>query len=157
MPLSSLAQDIHLPLHFSTIEVYSGLAPPDRLVQAMRQNQKPASRLAAGSAASTAGASGSASATASPLPSRPGLGRGGGRLAPSLPPRQQSQPRPQQPYDPLYPPQLAPGQAAPPYDDAPPSYDEAMADAVPPIEAGARPAYSGVTNENAPSSLPEKS
>ena len=62
------------------------------------------------------------------------------------------------PSDPLYPPQLAPGEAEPPYDDAPPSYDEAMAEVMgggPVIPDGAaRPAYSGVTNENEPSTLP---
>lgn len=48
---------------------------------------------------------------------------------------------------------------APPYDDAPPSYDEAMAEAMPGpvVSAQERPAWSGVTNENAPDSLPEKS
>lgn len=59
------------------------------------------------------------------------------------------------PHDPLYPPQLAPGNA-PSYDDAPPSYDEAMAQDVAAPEE--RPAYSGVTAENDPSSMPpEKS
>lgn len=61
------------------------------------------------------------------------------------------------PADPLYPPQLAPGEMEPPYDDAPPSYDEAMAEIMsgPVIPDGVpRPAYSGVTNENEPSTLP---
>jgi hypothetical protein len=77
---------------------------------------------------------------------------------PPLPPRTstaQSSTAQSAPPDPLYPPQLAPG-SAPSYDDAPPSYDEAMAQDVAAPEE--RPAYSGVTAENAPSSMPpEKS
>ncbi|KAL1835251.1 hypothetical protein VTK73DRAFT_5922 [Phialemonium thermophilum] len=45
------------------------------------------------------------------------------------------------------------------HDDAPPSYDEAMAEMMtgPVVPDGSsRPAYSGVTNENAPSTIPEK-
>jgi hypothetical protein len=44
-------------------------------------------------------------------------------------------------------------------DDAPPSYDEAMAESMagPVVPDGiSRPAYSGVTNENGPSTIPEK-
>lgn len=75
---------------------------------------------------------------------------------PPLPPRRPQNGPPQQPQsDPLYPPQLGPSNM-PNYDDAPPSYDEAMAqDVTAPAE---RPAYSGVTAENAPSTMPpEKS
>ncbi|KAK7744528.1 hypothetical protein SLS53_003413 [Cytospora paraplurivora] len=158
-PVYNLAQTIFLPLHFSSVQVYSGLAPPESLAQAalkgrrqrtqqqqQQQQQQPR-----------------------PRPARPAA-------VPSLPPRQQP--------DPLYPPQLRPGQvpgqaqtapspapppggaelfdatAAPAYDDAPPSYDEVMAEAMtgPVVPAGqARPAWSGVTNENGPDSLPEKS
>ncbi|CAJ2503323.1 Uu.00g107170.m01.CDS01 [Anthostomella pinea] len=72
---------------------------------------------------------------------------------PRPPPRQSAtqstplvpQPRPS---DPLYPPQLGPNNV-PAYDDAPPSYDEAIADSVGGPQE--RPAYSGVTAENAPS------
>ncbi|ORY62999.1 arrestin [Pseudomassariella vexata] len=79
---------------------------------------------------------------------------------PTLPPRTSVAPsRPQaqpqvQPSDPLYPPQLGPNST--PYEDAPPSYDEAIAqDLTGPSE---RPAYSGVTAENDPSTMPpEKS
>lgn len=146
-------QAIHLPLHFSEVTVYSGLAPPPSLVEAMRKQQQQQS----------------------------------GRRKPVIRPlRQQSQPRPQQhqqqqqqqarppmpprpatqqppavvpiqAHDPLYPPQLAPGQDA--LDDAPPSYDEAMAESMagPAVPDGtSRPAYSGVTNENGPSTIPEK-
>lgn len=165
-PVYNLAQTIFLPLHFSSVQVYSGLAPPESLAKAaiksrtrtqqqrqqrqqQQQQQRPSARPSAQS-------------------------------APNLPPRQ-NQAQPQQ--DPLYPPQLRPGQvagqaqtavspgsssmggaaaaefegAAPPYDEAPPSYSEAMAEAVtePVVPAGqARPAWSGVTNENEPDSLP---
>ncbi|KAF3008081.1 hypothetical protein E8E14_009266 [Neopestalotiopsis sp. 37M] len=72
---------------------------------------------------------------------------------PPLPPRASTAPGP--PHDPLYPPQLAPGEV-PRYDDAPPSYDEAMAQQLTGPEE--RPAYSGVTAENDPSTMPpEKS
>lgn len=71
---------------------------------------------------------------------------------PPLPPRQSTSAAPTQPpSDPLYPPQLGPNNV-PLDDDAPPSYDEAMAqDITVPQE---RPAYSGVTAENDPSSMP---
>lgn len=159
-----LSQAIYLPLHFSAVQVYSGLAPPEGLAQAAlkarrqqtqsQQAQRPSPRPNTNSTQST----------------------------PSLPPRQQ------RPHDPLYPPPLRPGQvagqastagssaansgggpgrneavldagAAPPYDDAPPSYDEAMAEVMPGpvVSAQGRPAWSGVTNENAPDTLPEKS
>ncbi|KUI72913.1 Arrestin-related trafficking adapter 10 [Cytospora mali] len=163
-PVYNLAQTIFLPLHFSSVQVYSGLTPPESLAQAARENrrrqtqqrqrpqqqQRPSARPNAPSASQS---------------------------TPTLPPRQ----TPQQ--DPLYPPQLRPGQvagqartstspglsaagdavldgAAPPYDDAPPSYDEAMAETMtePVVPDGqARPAWSGVTNENGPANLPEKS
>ncbi|RFN45038.1 hypothetical protein FIE12Z_10728 [Fusarium flagelliforme] len=139
---------ILLPLHFAQIEVYSGITPPAELVEAARST-------------------------------RPGRATFTNNTPPRLPPRQNSvnvSPQQQQPqrrpsqtvsqappqpaHDPLYPPQLAPGQEAPPYDDAPPSYDEAVAEnlAGPFDGMQSRPAYSGVTNENAPSQLPpEKS
>lgn len=164
----NLAQTIYLPLHFSAVQVYSGLTPPESLARAVLKSRK--------------------QQTPSQQAQRPSTRPNGGssQSAPTLPPRQQQQ-------DPLYPPQLRPGQvagqaatatnsgssatstnsgdgqggavpafdvaAAPPYDDAPPSYDEAIADFVPGpvVPAQARPAYSGVTNEHAPDSLPEKS
>ncbi|KAK4158576.1 hypothetical protein C8A00DRAFT_39292 [Chaetomidium leptoderma] len=135
---SDLPQELHLPLHFSTIQVYSGLTPPPALVEAMRHGRggrtsRPTQQQPAPSPATAA---------APPPP-------------PSLPPRPAAQQ--QQPPDALYPPQLQPGQA-PPYDDAPPTYQEAMAEEMtgPVFPSTARPAYSGVTNENEPSSLPEK-
>ncbi|KAF3058019.1 hypothetical protein GL218_05791 [Daldinia childiae] len=63
--------------------------------------------------------------------------------------------RPNAIADPLYPPQLGTAGAVM-FGDAPPSYDEAMADSL--AGPAARPAYSGVTAENAPSTMPpEKS
>ena len=143
---SDLHQELHLPLQFSAVQVYSGLAPPAALVEAMR--------LGLGR-------------TSHPQP-RPSQQQQQQQHAPPpiLPPRRpaqpqpqpqaQPQPQPQRPSDPLYPPQLQPGQE--PYDDAPPTYEEAMAEEMtgPMIPSTARPAYSGMTNENAPSSLPEK-
>ncbi|KAK9791270.1 hypothetical protein AB5N19_08848 [Seiridium cardinale] len=73
--------------------------------------------------------------------------------APPLPPRTST--AQSAPHDPLYPPQLG-SSNAPGHEDAPPSYDEAMAQEL----AGPqeRPAYSGVTAENDPSTMPpEKS
>jgi hypothetical protein len=63
---------------------------------------------------------------------------------------------PRPPQDPLYPPQLPPGDV-PAYEDVPPpSYDEAVAENLSGPFDGLRPrpAYSGVTNENAPSEMP---
>lgn len=54
---------------------------------------------------------------------------------------------PIRPSDPAYPPQLAPGQIA--EDEAPPSYEDAMADEISPAN-GPRREYSGVTDVNAP-------
>lgn len=166
--LPSLAQTIFLPLHFNSVQVYSGLTPPESLAQAAikgRKQQTPATTITTQQQASSS----SSSSRPRPRPSQ---------SAPTLPPRQ-----PQ--HDPLYPPQLRPGQmpaqagvaaaatghggagassalfeeAPPPtYDEAPPSYDEAMAEVMPgPVVASeGRPAYSGVTNENAPDTLAVK-
>jgi hypothetical protein len=49
--------------------------------------------------------------------------------------------------DPLYPPQAPPG--GPAADDAPPSYEDAIADEITPAD-GPRREYSGVTDVNAP-------
>lgn len=140
--------ELHLNLQFSTIQVYSGLAPPAELVEATRQGRgrnprpKPTQKPPPSSSPQAAAAGPSSPAAASPS------------TAPHLPPRP-SQPPPTQPADALYPPQLGPGQASPPYDDAPPTYEEAMAEEMtgPVFPGAARPAYSGVTDENGPSSL----
>lgn len=149
-PPGSIPQVIHLPLHFSLIEVYSGIAPPAQLVAAMRQRPARAG-LRPTPARPTAQSSAASSSRPPQQPPRPGR-------PPEVPPRPSAQQTAnlQAAYDPLYPPQLAPGQESAPYDDAPPSYDEAMAEemAGPVIPGGsARPAYSGVTNENAPSTI----
>lgn len=51
-------------------------------------------------------------------------------------------------YDPAYPPQLGTA-GAPAEDEAPPSYEDAMADDIVPVD-GPRREYSGVTDVNAP-------
>lgn len=140
-----LPQTIWLPLHFGNIEVYSGITPPPQLVEAARNT-----RL------------GAATLNFPPrLPPRTSTAPGPGVVnasRPSQPARPQNHVPTQPPVsDPLYPPQLAPGQTAPPPDDAPPSYDEAMAEnLMGPFDGmQSRPAYSGVTNENAPSQMPQ--
>ena len=52
-------------------------------------------------------------------------------------------------YDPMYPPQLPPGANPGTTSDAPPSYEDAMADEISPAD-GPRREYSGVTDVNAP-------
>lgn len=64
------------------------------------------------------------------------------------PPAAAAAPAAQAPYDPAYPPQLT--TATVPEDDAPPSYEDAMADTISPAD-GPRREYSGVTDINAPS------
>jgi hypothetical protein len=54
-------------------------------------------------------------------------------------------------YDPLYPPQLGTPSAGS-TEDAPPSYEDAIADEIGPVD-GPRRDYSGMTNENAPSDV----
>lgn len=145
---SSQPQAIYLPLHFAQVEVHSGISPPPELLAAT-QNSRP----------------GRASLDVPP------------RLPPRVPsagpststPLRRPVPAPRPSQDPLYPPQLAPGQVAPPgqeappgqdappvYEEAPPSYDEAVAENLSGPFDGLqqRPAYSGVTNENAPSQMP---
>ena len=57
-------------------------------------------------------------------------------------------------FDPAYPPQPGtPGATT--ADDAPPSYEDAMADEIGPVD-GPRRDYSGVTNENAPSDVDDE-
>ncbi|KAI1365772.1 hypothetical protein F5Y08DRAFT_303136 [Xylaria arbuscula] len=128
-----LPQAISLPLTMSKVEVYSGIKPPAQLLQT------------GVSIPSGAGASVSSNANTS---------INGNGPAPRPPPRPSTNGRPPVPpraTDPLYPPQLGPDNV-PGHDDAPPSYDEAMAESLAgPLD---RPAYSGVTAENAPSTMP---
>ncbi|KAK0635941.1 hypothetical protein B0T17DRAFT_64482 [Bombardia bombarda] len=152
LDLSTIPQEIHLPLHFSSLEVYSGLSPPPELVEAMQQRQ---GRRPTTTTTTTAAAQRPAAAAQQQRPPR---------LPPRVPQQQQQQQQQdsEPPADALYPPQLRPGegapagQEAPPYEDAPPSYDEAMAEEMtgPAVPHAARPAYSGVTNENEPSTIP---
>lgn len=171
---AALAQTMFLPLHFSAVQVYSGLTPPDSLAQAAMRGRKQQTQPSTTAGAQTQAqaqqqqqqdqqqASSSASSSARPAHPRP------------RPARQQQQ------HDPLYPPQLRPGQTPaqagvggvmsvrsgfeaegvppPTYDEAPPSYDEAMAEVMsgPVVASEGRPAYSGVTNENAPDTLAVK-
>ncbi|KAK5987418.1 hypothetical protein PT974_11545 [Cladobotryum mycophilum] len=139
-------QTIFLPLHFATVNVFSGITPPPELVAAAR-TVKPGRvtltvppRLPPRRGSHSAPPTPTAPSPSTQLPSQPPL--------PSRPAQ-----------DPLYPPQLQEGDV-PPYDDAPPSYDEAIAENLSGPFDGLRPrpAYSGVTNENAPSQMPaEKS
>ncbi|KAM4065988.1 arrestin [Hirsutella rhossiliensis] len=136
------AQTIFLPLQFAHVDVYSGITPPPELVQAAA-NGRPGSTIL----------------NIPPrLPPRTSVSDLNSAARPQSQHQAPPQP-PRPPTDPLYPPQLAPGQTAAPQDDAPPSYDEAMAENLsgPFDGAQARPAYSGVTNENGPSQMPEKS
>ena len=126
-------ETIFLPLVFSSVEVYSGMAPPASLVKAMSTRRPRPTK---------------------PRPQSMGGGFPGASsssfVAPPLPPRTDSELATAA--------AIVPG-SAPPYDEAPPSYDEAMAEEMtgPVFPAGAaRPAYSGVTNENAPMTIPEK-
>ncbi|GJN86617.1 arrestin domain-containing protein [Purpureocillium lilacinum] len=146
MMLNSQPQTIFLPLHFAQLEVYSGITPPPELLQAARNTKPGRVQLPPRLPPRT-----SVSGPSSPATSRPQHPQQAQAQAPPPMP-----PHPQQ--DPLYPPQLAPGQTVPPYDDAPPSYDEAIAEnlAGPFDGLQSRPAYSGVTNENAPSQVPQK-
>jgi hypothetical protein len=150
-----IPQTLHLPLHFSTIEVYSGLAPPAQLVEAMRHQGRVRPPVPASTRPS---APPSSRPVSHDQPSHAGPAHPPRPARPAVPPR----PNPQQAaalhaaaaHDPLYPPQLAPGQTEPAYDDAPPSYDEAMAESLTAsVAVGDRPAYSGVTNENEPSTV----
>ncbi|KAG6041884.1 hypothetical protein E4U41_000730 [Claviceps citrina] len=145
--ISNHAQTIYLPLHFASVDVFSGITPPPELVEAAANHTRP----------------GRATLLIPPrLPPR-----ANSTPASPISPQNQNQNQAQQPsmphrptQDPLYPPQLHPGQTVPPYDDAPPSYDEAVAENLSGPFDGlqSRPAYSGVTNENAPSQMPaEKS
>ncbi|KAJ2903567.1 putative arrestin-like protein [Zalerion maritima] len=125
-------QSIFLPLHFSKVEVFSGIEPPAALLEATNARPpRPSPRP-------------TATQNGPPLPARPPVSVT--MSAPAVPQ--------QQPVDPLFPPQLGTPQAAI-YEQAPPSYDEAMAENMTStVSDGNRPAYSGETNENAPSLIP---
>ncbi|KXH68182.1 arrestin [Colletotrichum salicis] len=144
------AQTIYLPLHFSKIQIYSGIAPPPQLLEALAaQANRPG-------AATMSMPPRLPPRTAQSAPVTATQGRPHAQNQQQQRPPQQQHPAMAAPqYDPLYPPQMGtPGAAN--FDEAPPSYDEAMAAEAPAPGPESRPAYSGVTNENAPSQIPEK-
>jgi hypothetical protein len=116
-------QKVHLPLMFP-VQVFSGIAPPAALLDAL-----------------------SSQPGAAAVPTSP-TGRPDG--PPAMPPRPNtangtpSSATPQT-HDPLYPPQLG-TPAAEAAMDAPPSYEDAMADDLAPID-GPRREYSGMSDE----------
>ncbi|OAQ99090.1 hypothetical protein LLEC1_02562 [Akanthomyces lecanii] len=126
----NIAETITLPLHFANVEVYSGIKPPKELVEAATSGGFTQSELRPHLPPrnSVSGASSAAAQQAPPLPLR-------------------------RPSGPVQPPQAAQSEE---YEDAPPSYSEAMADStsMPFDQNNPRPPFSGVTAENAPSQLP---
>ncbi|OAA50736.1 Immunoglobulin E-set [Cordyceps fumosorosea ARSEF 2679] len=127
-----IPESITLPLHFATAEVFSGIEPPRELVKAATNGAFSQSELhpQLPPRHSISGPSGSAAQQAPPLPLR--------RPSESVPPPQAAQPEE--------------------YEDAPPSYSEAMAESasMPFDQNNPRPPFSGVTAENAPSQLPPR-
>ncbi|KAI1751315.1 hypothetical protein F4782DRAFT_190568 [Xylaria castorea] len=126
-----LPQVVSLPLTMSKIEIFSGIKPPAALLSTATTTT-----AGAGAGVNVASPVNGNGSTPRPPP-RPSANGG-----PAIPPRHS---------DPLYPPQLGPDNL-PAYDDAPPSYDEAVAESL--TGPSDRPAYSGVTAENAPSTMP---
>ncbi len=137
-------QLIHLPLKLSQVEIFSGIRPPQQLLETTTAAMPPKIPPRP---------------SPSPRPHSPSA-------FPHPPhyPHQRQQPHPHYPHQPPLPSpsqqHLQPRPGAPAahanniYDDPPPSYDEAMAADITAPPAQARPAYSGVTAENAPSTLP---
>ncbi|OBT64350.1 hypothetical protein VE03_05803 [Pseudogymnoascus sp. 23342-1-I1] len=112
-----------IPLRFP-VEVYSGVTPSPALLNAL------ANRTATTSASASA-------STSAPY------------VAPAVPPRPSGAPA-APPIDPLYPPQMGTPNAEL-MGDAPPSYEDAMADDIGPLDG--RREYSGVSNEDSPSEV----
>ncbi|KAI5855569.1 hypothetical protein GGS23DRAFT_589617 [Durotheca rogersii] len=131
---NALPQTIQLPLKLSRIDVFSGIKPPQELLDSVNSGR---------------------SLTPQPPP-RPVMSLSRSVPSVSFTPQQELlQPhqytRPAQPnLDPLYPPQLG-TEMSTLYNEAPPSYDEAMADRL--AGPSVRPEYSGMTVENWPSSI----
>jgi hypothetical protein len=135
-----LPQVVALPLVMSQVQVYSGIKPPPQLIHGASFPTNPMRPPN--------------NATAASVNANSNINTNGNMPAPHPPPRPSGNgnpPIPPRPADPLYPPQLGPDNV-PPHDDAPPSYDEAMAESL--TGPQERPAYSGVTAENAPSTMP---
>ncbi|KAJ1333832.1 arrestin-like protein [Microdochium nivale] len=151
---SAFPQLLRLPLKLSNVSVYSGIKPPPELLQAAAAaNSKPTPPKLP-PRASQAGLNAQFQSGHWPA-GRPSFPSGpSGQDAMGPPPLPVGAGRPVQTHDPLYPPQLGPGNM-PPQDDAPPSYDETMAATASAPSTEDRPAYSGVTDANAPSSIPE--
>lgn len=126
-------ETITLPLHFANVDVYSGIKPPAELVEAATAN----GGFAQNELRPQLPPRQSASGPSAPGPAQPG----------PTPPLPQRRPSGQAPAQPAY---------AEGYEDAPPSYSEAMAESasMPFDQDNPRPPFSGVTAENAPSQLP---
>ncbi|KAI1270700.1 hypothetical protein F5Y18DRAFT_369248 [Xylariaceae sp. FL1019] len=137
----ALPQVITLPLKMSKIEIYSGIKPPTQLLQTATVQPATSSRPFPSTASTSSQRPVNTNGNASSAPRPPPRPAAGG--APSQPPR---------PADPLYPPQLGPGNVLGDDDAPPPSYDEAMAESLSGPQE--RPAYSGITAENSPSTMP---
>lgn len=113
-----------IPLRFA-VDVYSGITPPPELVAA-----------AAGRPIPQPSSTPFQQPTEPVLPPRPGLNMAATMPIPGV--------------DPLYPPQMGTAHADL-MGDAPPSYEDAMADEIGPLDG--RREYSGVTDEHAPSEV----
>ncbi|KAH7026435.1 uncharacterized protein B0I36DRAFT_366000 [Microdochium trichocladiopsis] len=156
---TAFPQLLRLPLKLSNVAVFSGIKPPPELLQAA---------TAAAAATTTTGKPkppalpprasqvglNSQFQSSQQRPGRPTHTNTFPAADGRPPPLPTAAGRPTQVHDPLYPPQLGPGNVLP-ADDAPPSYDEAMAATASAPSTEDRPAYSGVTDPNAPSSIPE--
>lgn len=130
-------QVIHLPLKLSRVLVYSGISPPQQLLETLPPKipPRPTPHFQPSSL--------SQQSQHDPI------------YEPAPPQHQHQHQHPQHPQH-LQPSSAAagPSSASSPYDDLPPSYDEAMAADITAPPTQARPAYSGVTAENAPSTMP---
>ncbi|PHH53637.1 hypothetical protein CFIMG_008164RA00001 [Ceratocystis fimbriata CBS 114723] len=154
------ADTIFLPLRFNNIDVYSGIAPPPQLLSEIQRRQSQMQRPPPHPTHPVGAVFASPAHNYGGMPGGwPGAGRGGPMFAsPPLPPRRPNQGQAVDPriamaaasHDPLYPPQMGTPAAAT-FEEAPPSYEEALADAVAgPFENNSsRPAYSGTTDVNA--------
>lgn len=145
----TIPETIILPLHFPKVDVFSGIPPPRELLKPNGTN--PQANPTFPPRPSVSGVTNAQRPpNPRPNPQRPNAQR----------PNAQSQNQPPLPArpetDPLYPPQLQPGETG--AGDAPPSYSEALADGASPMfdSEHPRPPYSGVTDENAPSAFPQE-
>lgn len=145
--VKSVPETVVLPLNFPKVEVYSGLPPPRELLAGVQGSN------AANNQAASSGHSNNTPAAPTP-PARPPRPQ---NATMNTAPQAQGPPLPaRQSADPLYPPQLQPGETG--HEDAPPSYSEALADGASAMfdSQHPRPPFSGVTDENAPSAFPQE-